>query len=134
MLHKRTSLEAPPRAAERLTAVAADVEASPRPRAVEPRPLVAKVATSERPVRVREGTGEHVDMGWLGEKGAEFERWRLPRAPSNDKKSSSSFEMMVTGAPGRTCPGNIPDKCNLSSLPDAASHRHEPSDGRAAVR
>ena len=87
-LHKRTSLEAPPRAAERLTAVAADVEASPWPRAVEPRPSVAKVATSERPVRVsREGTGEHVDMGWLGEKGAEFERWRLPRAPSTPRRA-----------------------------------------------
>ena len=54
--HKRTSLEAPPWAVEKLTATAAAVAASPRSRAVEPQPSVAKEAMSERPVRVRVGS------------------------------------------------------------------------------
>ena len=72
-LHERTSLEAPPRAVERLVAVATAVAACARPPTVEPRPSVAKAATIERPVRVEEGTGQHVAAGWLGERVAEFE-------------------------------------------------------------
>ena len=59
---------------------AAAVEAdSPRSRAVEPRPLIAKAATIQQPVRAGESTGQHVVAGWLGKGVAEFEPWRLPR-------------------------------------------------------
>ena len=58
--HQRTSLEVPPRAAERLMAAAAVVAARPRPLVVEPRPSVAKAATHERPERVGVATGQHV--------------------------------------------------------------------------
>jgi hypothetical protein len=40
---------------------------------------VAKAATIERPVRVEEGTSQHVVVGRLGRRVAEFEPRRLPR-------------------------------------------------------
>ena len=59
-LHMRTSIATPLPAAERLVA------ACQRPLSVVPRPSVAKAATIERPVRVEEGTSQHVVVGRLG--------------------------------------------------------------------
>ena len=52
---ERTSLEAPPRAVERLKAALTAVAASPRPRVVEPRPSVANEAMNERPCEGQRG-------------------------------------------------------------------------------
>ena len=60
-------------------AAAAAVTGYPRPLSVVPRPSVAKAATIERPVRVEEGTSQHVVVGRLGKRVAEFEPRRLPR-------------------------------------------------------
>ena len=94
--NERTSLEAPPRAAERLAAAAAAVAAYPRPPAVEPRPSSFMAATVERPVRVEEGTSQHVVVGTLGRRVAEFEPQRLPRT-STHRKSWPSLSTMVEG-------------------------------------
>ena len=91
MPHKRTSLEAPPRVAERLVAAAAAVAACPRPLSVVPRPSVAKAATIERPVRVEEGTGQHVVAGRLGRRVAEFGPWWLPRTSMQHESLPSLF-------------------------------------------
>ena len=73
--------------------------ASPRSRSVEPQPSVAKEAMSERPVRVREGTGEHVDVGWLGERVAELEVSGRPRTlRRREELALTDYD----GAPGRT--------------------------------
>ena len=53
--------------------------ARPQPRAIELWPSLAKAATIERPVRVEEATGQHVVVGRLGRRVAEFEPRRLPR-------------------------------------------------------
>ena len=90
---KRTSLQAPLPAAETLVAATTVAAASPGPRTVEPRLPVAKAATIERPVRVEEGTRQHVIMGRLGERGAEFEAWLQPRT------SRRREEVVVHGTP-----------------------------------
>ena len=84
-MHTRTSLDARPRTAERLTTAAAVVAAGHRPQAIELRPSAAKAATSERPVRVEVGTSQHVVMGRLGRRVGEFEPWRLPRTSTRRK-------------------------------------------------
>ena len=58
---------------ERVAAVEANAAACQRSPFVDPRPSPAKAVTIERPMKVREGTGEHVDVGWLGKRIAEFE-------------------------------------------------------------
>jgi len=60
-------------------AAVAVAAASPRSRTVEPRLSGTKAAMIERPVRVEEGTGQHVVAGRLGRRVAEFGPWWLPR-------------------------------------------------------
>ena len=61
-------------------AAVAVTAASPRSRTVEPRLSGTKAAMIERPVRVEEGTSQHVVVGRLGSRRvAEFEPRRLPR-------------------------------------------------------
>ena len=95
---------------------AAAVEAdSPRSRAVEPRPLIAKAATIQRPVRAGESTGQHVVAGRLGRRVSEFEPWRLPRTFRRREKLTLVDDHR-RGARGGSCPGGIPDNCHLSCL------------------
>ena len=92
--HERTSLVTPRWAAEMLVAAVAAWRARPRPRAIEPRPSVAKAATIERRVRVEEGTGQHVVAERLGRRVAEFGPWWLPRT-SMQRESLPSMLMLV---------------------------------------
>ena len=78
-LQKRTSIGKPLPAVERLVVVATAAAATPRPRIVEPWPPPSMATAIERPVRGEEGTRQHVIVGWLGERGAEFEAWLQPR-------------------------------------------------------
>ena len=57
--------------------------ASPRSRTVEPRLSGTKGAMIERPVRVEEGTSQHVVVGRLGRRVAEFEPRRLLRTSTS---------------------------------------------------
>ena len=68
--------------------------ACPQPLSVVPRPSVAKAATIERPVRVEEGTGQHVVAGRLGRRVAEFGPWWLPRTLMQ-RESLPSMLMLV---------------------------------------
>ena len=65
---KRTLVETPPQAAERLVSAAVVLIAAPRTPAEEPRPSAAIAATIERPVRVGEGTGLARRRGATGRK------------------------------------------------------------------
>ena len=114
-LHERTSLGKPRRTVERSVAVAAAVAARPRPPAVEPRPSASMAATNERPVRVGEGTGEHMAVGWLKGKGTEFELRRLPRT-FRRREELLLIDEDGRAARGGTCPRKISDKCTLRSL------------------
>ena len=84
--HERTSLVTPRWAAEMLVAAVAAWRARPRPRAIEPRPSVAKAATIERPVRVGEGSGQRAVVRGLCGRGTEFESWRRPRTYGRREK------------------------------------------------
>ena len=60
-------------------AVVMAATAATRPPTVDLRPLAAMAATSERPARVGVGSSQHMAMGWLGERVAEFEVSGRPR-------------------------------------------------------
>ena len=65
--HERTSVESPPRVAERMVAEAAVAAAAARPPAVDLQPLAAMATASERPARVGVGTGERGLQGGRAE-------------------------------------------------------------------
>ena len=98
---KHTSLEAPPRAAERTVAASAAVAVRPRPPVIDLRPLAAMAATSERPARVGVSTGQYVAAGWLGERVAELEVSGRPRTLQR-RKELALVDYDGRGAPGRT--------------------------------
>ena len=60
-------------------AAAAIVAVAARAPAVDVRPLAAMAAAIERPARVGVGSSQHMAMGWLGERVAEFEVSGRPR-------------------------------------------------------
>ena len=75
-------------------AAVAVVAASPRSRTVEPRRSGTKAAMIERPVRVEEGTSQHVVVGRLGRRVAEFGPWWLPRTSMQHESLPSLFTLV----------------------------------------
>jgi hypothetical protein len=114
-MYKRTSLEAPPSAAVRLLAAAAAAKACPRPQAIEPWPSSLMVARIQRPVRVEEGTLQHMVVGRLGRRVAEFKPRRLLRT-FRRRELLALLDEVGRGARDGTCPGK-----SRTSAPSAAS-------------
>ena len=101
-MYKRTSLEAPPSAAVRLLAAAAAAKACPRPQAIEPWPSSLMVARIQRPVRVEEGTLQHMVVGRLGRRVDEFKPRRLLRTFRRRELLALLYEGNITLSPTET--------------------------------
>ena len=93
VLQKRTSIAKLLPIVERLVVVVTAAAASPRPQIVEPRPSPSMAATIERPVRVGDSIGEHVNMWVAGQEE------HCVRALVQPRTSRRREEVLVHGTP-----------------------------------